>query len=360
MPYEEVRSALLVGKFTANEAVKYIHALNIMEVHQMDGPAARRFPNIEEVNCFSLLSVDELTEERLICAKTATRLVPFLVTIPNFKRVSAGGWSEQMTRLIFDRDDFSYDVGEKDTTIFGCLVRAFLGALQGRLFPHLERISGITEALNSTEDLCEEKKEICSFCRDVCTYFPVQDLLENVNLELIGHCGGEDPVKIYELIASKKPNSKVIFKAASERPLCEFTLGTYWRHWYITDDEIKGYKLLEKVRAQLQMSTVDSEISFNSFRYMSIPISYLNKTGLSALDRMIALGFDPRVITKERISSRIGIGNSLTMGVITKSTVDALSARGFQLDPKDLIVLNEKTEPALKDKLPDVIKEEDD
>lgn len=332
----------------------------------MDGPAARRFPNIEEVNCFSLLSVDEWTEERSICAKTATRLVPFLVTIPNLKRVFAGGWSEQMTRLIFDRDDFSYDVGEKDTTIFGCLVRAFLGALQGRLFPHLERISGITEALGSTEDLCEEKKEICSFCRDVCTYFPVQDLLENVNLDLIGHCGGEDPVKIYELIASKRPNSKIIFKAASERPLCEFTLGTYLRDWHITDYEMNGYKLLEKVCAQLQMSTVDidSEISFNLFGYRRIPISYLNKTGLSALDRMIALGFDPRVITKERISSRIGIGNSwrhtTCMGVITKSTVDALSARGFQLDPKDLIVLNEETEPALKDKLPGVIKEEDD
>ena len=39
MPYDEVRSALLISKMLANEAVKYAHTLNIMKVYQMDGPA---------------------------------------------------------------------------------------------------------------------------------------------------------------------------------------------------------------------------------------------------------------------------------------------------------------------------------
>lgn len=50
MPYQEVRSALLMCKMMANKAVKYVHTLNIMKVYQLDGPAARRFPNVEEVN----------------------------------------------------------------------------------------------------------------------------------------------------------------------------------------------------------------------------------------------------------------------------------------------------------------------
>ena len=56
MPYDEVRSALLVGKIIANEAVKYVRVLNFMKGCQLDGPSTRRFANVEEVNCLCLMS----------------------------------------------------------------------------------------------------------------------------------------------------------------------------------------------------------------------------------------------------------------------------------------------------------------
>ena len=49
MPYEEVRSALLVGKIIANEAVKCVQTLNFMKGCQLDGPSTRRFAGVEEV-----------------------------------------------------------------------------------------------------------------------------------------------------------------------------------------------------------------------------------------------------------------------------------------------------------------------
>ena len=50
MPYGEVRSALLVGKHIAAEAVKHVQTLNIMQSSQVYIPATRRFINVEEVN----------------------------------------------------------------------------------------------------------------------------------------------------------------------------------------------------------------------------------------------------------------------------------------------------------------------
>merc|ERR1719183_2901221 len=43
MPYEEVRSASLVGNIIANEAVKYVRTLNFTKSCQLDGPSVRRF-----------------------------------------------------------------------------------------------------------------------------------------------------------------------------------------------------------------------------------------------------------------------------------------------------------------------------
>jgi hypothetical protein len=54
MPYADVRSALLVGKYIAVEAAKHVQTLNIMKEGEMYIPAARRFANAEEVNILCL------------------------------------------------------------------------------------------------------------------------------------------------------------------------------------------------------------------------------------------------------------------------------------------------------------------
>ena len=55
MPYGEVRSALLLGKHIAVEAVKYVKTISFLKPAEMHVPATRRFPNIEEVRILCLL-----------------------------------------------------------------------------------------------------------------------------------------------------------------------------------------------------------------------------------------------------------------------------------------------------------------
>ena len=97
MPYEEVRSTLLVGKHIAVEAVKYVQTLNIMKSSQMYIPAVQRFANAEEVNILCLLvgtgDMNEEAGEELytISLDTANRTVPFLASITKINGGIVGG-----------------------------------------------------------------------------------------------------------------------------------------------------------------------------------------------------------------------------------------------------------------------------
>ena len=56
-------------------------------------------------------------------------------------------------------------------------------------------------------------------------------------------------------------------------------------------------------------------------------VKYLDKMGISTLDRMIALGFDPRVVPKDRLNllMRIEIGESwVHADVFAKPTVPSM------------------------------------
>ena len=55
MPYSEVRTALLIGKHIAVEAVKYVTTVNVTKSSEMYIPAARRFPNVEKLKILCLL-----------------------------------------------------------------------------------------------------------------------------------------------------------------------------------------------------------------------------------------------------------------------------------------------------------------
>ena len=71
---------------------------------------------------------------------------------------------------------------------------------------------------------------------------------------------------------------------------------------------------------------------------------------LDYLDRLIDVGFDPRAVSKESLYGGMYIGYfGRHYDVYAKSTFDALVTRGFAFDEADLIVLDERTEPALKD-----------
>ena len=76
-------------------------------------------------------------------------------------------------------------------------------------------------------------------------------------------------------------------------------------------------------------------------------VRYLETDALDDLDRLIAIGCDPSALSKEDLDEVLAVGRDGL--VFAKSTFDALVARGFALDEADLIVLDERMEPALKD-----------
>ena len=68
---------------------------------------------------------------------------------------------------------------------------------------------------------------------------------------------------------------------------------------------------------------------------------------LTMLDRLIAIGCEPGATSKEDLDKILSIGRDGRKH--KKKTFDALVARGFALGEADLIVLDERMEPALKD-----------
>ena len=95
MPYGEVRSALLVGKLIAVEAVKYVQTLNIMKSSQMHVPSVRRFAKAQEVNILCLLEgsnriVDEF-EVFKISTDVMSRTLPFILSFEKLKSLFVGG-----------------------------------------------------------------------------------------------------------------------------------------------------------------------------------------------------------------------------------------------------------------------------
>ena len=80
-------------------------------------------------------------------------------------------------------------------------------------------------------------------------------------------------------------------------------------------------------------------------------VSWKRTPLLARLDRLAAIGCEPIAISKEDLDKILKIGrDDRKHDVFTKSAFDALVARGFALDETDLIVLDERMEPALKDK----------
>ena len=347
MPYEEVRSALLVGKIIANEAVKYVRVLNFMKSCQLDGPSARRFASVEEVNCLSLISGQ--WSSRVLCSDTTTRLVPLLTIFSKLKRIYVGGL---VTENFGDDRDLLFRGSYHPSTcsspdnhreLAKAFVHSFLGAFKARMLPSsLVKTSILTSCFKYLSGLCSSRNDdgdyidsngMCATCRDVCSYFPLEEIMGDPRFS---SCA--EDIDVCEMI-SKRKGAREIFRKDSGRRLPNFV-----------DDLFKGFTVKEEALSDrledFGMSCGDKNIW------------YLRMADINELDRLIVLGFDPRAVSKGILYEGLSIGyDDRRYDVLAKSTIDALVARGFAFDEADIIVLDERMEPALKD-LPALIRGE--
>ena len=338
MPYEEVRSALLVGKIIANEAVKYVRTLNFMKGYQLDGPSARRFVSVEEVNCLCLMSGQ--WGRTVLCRDATIRLVPLLTAFSKLKRIFVGGLNaddngngqEELARCYYRPNMCSSPENHRDLVTVLC--QSLLGAFKARMIPSALNSKGNIADLFEHSNIClggNESGKLCETCADICSYFPLQEILE---CPYVCKCVNE--IDVFEAIARRRGAKEMFWKGYVYVAFLTYLLDGRFDTFPIEGAKLKEDEALGR---KIHYLGVLSE-------YPDVDVRFLKASDLTELDRWIAVGFNPRTLSKEILYGMVGVDN-----VFAKSTFDALVARGFAFDEADLdlIVLDERMEPALKD-----------
>ena len=333
MPYNEVRSALLICMCIANEAVQHVQTVSFTKACQLDAPALRRFSNITEVKCLCLIHGD--FSSTTLCEDTVFRIVPLLTALPRLERFFIGGiYNGQMHTPIRYIQDIQ-DIQEGDRTprlinlqSVNTLFYNFLGAFKGRLFAStLESTNLCTLFCSHYYHLgpCDSTdRGLCRACKGICSYFPLRDAIKRCSLKIGCMKQSKALVRSLEIIGNRE-GAKDIF--TEQQNFCCLLLLPFLRglESFNFDKHPEEGKLLKRVLSNRNV--------------LFIPFQELEH-----LDRMISLGISPMAIPKNAICKVMHNRSN----VMIKSTFDALVRRGFALDEEDFIVLDERVEPALQ------------
>ena len=332
--YHEVRSALLINRTIANEAVKYVQVLNITSAFQMYVPAARRFSNVEEVNILCLLAARPSVAEYFgydLSRNAAVRIVPFLTGFPALKKAFVGGLSLNNTeRVEYDRHD-RLTRPDDHLTLFRNLVDTFRGAsAAGTLPKSLQTLRGISNRLAQVRDCYAENPDRpCRFCRDVCAHFPLTDVLR------VSVCLSD--YDRYKLLTERPGGRECLQSAMPDRMIDVLNKATNFfplRKKDGTGDEKARFNMLQR----------QGVMRGDNF----VLVQHIPKDKLIELDSLVEFGFVPRHVPREDLYTGLRIASpERKYDVWAKSTFDELVSRGFRLDAADLVIVDETKDPAL-------------
>ena len=355
MPYEEVRSALLVGKHIAVEAVKYVQTLNIMKSSQMFIPAARRFANAEEVNILCLLvgtgEIDDDSEEELytISLDAANRTVPFLASVPKIKRGFVGGEIMSLHFGMRHRYNHAYETdachGPSDHgDIFRSLMSSYIGAVKTGALPPGLILEGIIDALQDIR-LCREKSVSCQWCRDILLHFPLRQLFPFLISTFYDVDENDERICLTQeeawSVVSRRSDISKGLKENSDKILTDYVF---------SESDLRTIANKHKAAAveELPEKWRGEERTCTFFR-----LRYMHESAFEALGFLIEKGFDPKLIQREpflkRFRRTFGIqnygNNFIEFHVWSRTTVEKLAARGFptSIDCESFPVLSHKT-----------------
>ena len=285
----------------------------------------------------------------VLCRDTAIGLVPLLMSFAKMKEIriaglvteDAGNGQTRFVRRSYDPDLCSSPSNHRDLAKVLC--HSIFGAFKGRLFhPALISRGDIAELfLNSemcTMELSGNGEVLCETCKEVLSCFPLEEILGPG----YWHPCNDDFVEVLEVIAKREGARAVLRKHSAKFYAVKFSCSPAF---YLENAESEEEEALRRRLADLGVQ-----------RYPCV--RYLEKTVIDEIDRLIAIGCDPRAMSKEDRDEVLDVGRYQNDRVFAKSTFDALVARGFALDLyADLIVLDERMEPAPKD-LPALIRRE--
>ena len=217
MPYGEVRSALLVGKHIAVQAVKHVGTISVLNASEMYVPAARRFRNVTGINVLCLVngaigrplfglpgSWRDIDRRPTVSMDAATMAVPFLCSFEKLERVCFGGLIKMIRPQPIDGESHYFEriwynhlckpeEGPEDhSVVFKTLLNSLLGAFQSRAIgPNLEMegvlrrsqfpCSNWTYRMRRFQDQVIDPE--CCLCRGVMEYFPLSATIPVVERE---------------------------------------------------------------------------------------------------------------------------------------------------------------------------------
>jgi len=337
MPYSEVRSALLVGKHIAVEAVKYVQTLNIMKSRQMRICAARRFANVEEVNIMCLL---ELTEEEhdvsgdlfSISLDVSSRAAPFFGVFSKLARGFIGGLDSDGDRQTYDNDVVR---GGKGSDVYRSLLTAYVGAIKtGALSENIDCLGMQLWSLRDSS--CREESSNCQWCKDILSHFPLNRLLRD--LVATGNIFCQTEQEVWDIVRKRQDIDKCLSEV-SEDIICEEL--DFRFSCCVVESQFRAAvieELPEKWRLEAQSS-----------RLRNLYVCFMSKIDFLELDDLIEKGFEPKHVTRtfffEKFKFNIGAVDDHHGSVFntwTRTTVKELAARGFPVDFDSIPAIDDK------------------
>lgn len=336
MPYSEVRSALLVGKHIAVEAVKYVKTVNAMKSSELKILAARRFSNVEELKILCLLEgtgeFSERGDERFTLSLEAAHSIPsFLSAFPRLKRAFVGGRLTTIYLGIDETIDRVYMPGpcigpEGHEEIIRGLIFTTTGAfMSGLLSPNLSKMTGINPYSWSAVRPCRLiDTETCAQCSFLCRHMPLRHMFEVSYLP----CHFCLPKRKVLEIVGKRPGGKEAIEDSSEDAFLSFF------HRHLT--EVTSMTLITEEKATLIMMEY-------SRGWSDTRVWELSKFAFDELDKLIEGGLDPRRVQKENFFDEfnIFINDGRNLNIWARSTVLGLESRGFPVSCDNIITVDD-------------------
>ena len=182
LPLSDVRPARLTCRLLAFDAVKSVRVLIIESPCDLDARVARVFPNVLIIGIYCLLrETGEAGETTTaLIPETTSRIVPFLTSFPKLEQCYVFG-------LDTDRRCIEYCMTKcsgprKHNELYREMLAAFCGAFQAKALPQDLLLRGVLGATWSQTTHCcspviEREGEHCSFCRRICSTFPLNSLI---------------------------------------------------------------------------------------------------------------------------------------------------------------------------------------
>ena len=344
MFYEEVRSALRICKTVANDAVKHVQTITIMKSSQLDVPAARRFPNVRELNIFSLLLENPRSQQSSgsMCADTAKRSALFAISFPNLAKICLGDLRQNKNDGYWYTGIYRGNIGGPSShrLLFRGLIEMFCAAFKSRSLLNIVATRGILDAHDVVRP-CKyglSEEELCC-CRDVCTFFPIPEVcdLDTVHKGEYTIYNGVclSSAELLRLVSARS-EWKDCVKGASIAMLLKFL---FWSPYIEFNKETATGAGLE---------FCESIFDLESDRF-EVMVHHLEPEDFEDIDAMLAFGLDPRHISKEKLHKALWLDDFWApREVWTKSAYQGLIERGFPIDDDNFIIVDEKTHPALK------------